>query len=497
MSSEPHGALRLAEGSVHNARVSPTDDILDALAGLRASSTAGDASLDSAGLQTIAAWSARELVVADEQSRAHWNSRDAYAPVCAAMDRSGSPLATALASLGPDGYSRERAVARLAADPRSDAGRLIALRTSDAVEEVRDRAWRAMTWRTAVDQALVIVPVLVRVSRRQRGADGLDRYSTMFDQVHDRPLWNVLLDHPDRDTQRWAHSIALSGGHIDPQQALQRLATVTDQWLVIRLVRVVCESQDVTAQQAMLTSRRSIAQAMALMVVPDEVLLEATIREALVHRTVRVREAASYRATLRGMDIPAILRAAWKDDHNPRALQYSAEKGTTYALSDLRGWMRDPDPRVRAVAVELLAFSTPDPSDIEVLFALLDDADPGLVSSAVRALIAVAGLWPYQRAASLWTTADAAKRRALWRLLSRRRGWDRVRAGLLAAADPDAELRVRGREDLDSWARYDAACMWSDPSAEQAADIAAGLPAADISWMARDVISFRGTTVRG
>lgn len=482
---------------MHNARVSITQGVLDALAGLRASATAGDASLESAGLQTIAAWSARELVLADEQSRAHWNSRDAYAPVCAAMDRSGSPLATALASLGPDGYSRERAVARLAADPRCDAGRLIALRTSDAVQEVRDRAWRAMAWRTAVDQALAIVPVLVRISGRQRGTDGLDRYSAMFDQVHDRPLWSVLLNHPDRGTQRWAHSMALSGGHIDPQQALQRLTTVNDQWLVIRLVRVVCESQDVAAQQAMLTSRRSIAQAMALMVVPEEVLPEATIRSALAHRTARVREAASYRATLRGMDILAILRAAWEGDHNPRALQYSAEKGATYALNDLRGWMRDPDPRVRAVAVELLAYSSPEPSDIESLFALLDDADPGLVNSAARALIAVDGMWPYQRAVCLWTTADAAKRRVLWRLLRRRGGWDRVRAGLLAAADPDAELRARGREDLDSWARYNAACLWSDPTAEQAADIAAGLPAADISWTAREVIGFRGTTARG
>lgn len=482
---------------MHNALVSPTDQFLETLAELRTSATAGDASLESAGLQTIAAWSPRELVMADEQSRAHGNSRDAYAPVCAVMDRSGSALATALASLGPDGYSRERAVARLAADPRCTAGRLIALRTGDAVEEIRDRAWRAMAWRTAVDQAVEVVPVLVRLSGRQRGADGLGRYAAMFDQVNDRPLWNVLLDHSDRDTQRWAYSIALSGGHIDPQQAVQRLATVTDQWLVIRLVRIVCESQDVAAQQALLTSRRSIAHAMALMVVPDEVLPEATICEALVHRTARVREAASHRASLRGLDILAILRAAWEHDHNPKALRYSAEKGTTFALDDVRGWMRDPDPPVRAVAVGFLAYSSPEPSDIESLFALLDDADPGLVNSAARALIAVDGMWPYQRAARLWTTADPAKRRVLWRLLRRRGGWDRVRAGLLAAADPDAELRARGREDLDSWARYDAARMWSDPTAEQAADIAAGLPAADISWMAREVISFRGTTVRG
>jgi hypothetical protein len=477
--------------------VSPTKRILETLGGLRTSAISTDASLESAGLQTIAAWSARELVMADEQSRAHGSSRDAYAPVSAVMDRSGNALATALASLGPDGYSRERAVARLAADPRCDAGRLIALRTSDAVEEIRDRAWRAMAWRTAVDQAVEIVPVLVRLSGRQRGADGLDRYAAMFDQVNDRPLWNVLLDHPDRDTQRWAHSIALSGGHIDPQQAVQRLATVTDQWLVIRLVRVVCESQDVAAQQALLTSRRSIAHAMALMVVPDEALPDATICEALVHRTARVREAASYRASLRGLDISAILRAAWEHDHNPTALRYSAERGTTFALSDVRGWMRDPDPRVRAVAVELLAFSAPEPSDIESLFALLNDADPGLVNSAARALIAVDGMWPYQRAACLWTTADAAKRRVLWRLLRGRGGWDRVRAGLLAAADPDPELRARGREDLDSWARYDAPCLWSDPTSEQAADIAVGLPAADINWTAREVIGFRGTTVRG
>lgn len=69
-------------------------------------------------------------------------------------------------------------MARLAADPGCGAGRLIALRTSDAVEEIRDRAWRAMAWRTAVDQAVEIVPVLVRLL------------------LHDGPRHNLTLSLP-------------------------------------------------------------------------------------------------------------------------------------------------------------------------------------------------------------------------------------------------------------------------------------------------------------
>lgn len=475
----------------HNALVLSAREMVDQLAQLRDDAVSWRRSDQESGLKIVASWNDAELILADERSRvAYWTVGRSYQQVARRMDRGGRPLATMIASMSPDGFARERALVRLVGDPSPLAGRLIAVRTSDAVDEVREQAWRAMAGRTAVDQANAIVPILVRLSGRLRAAGGLARYAAMFEQVHRRPLWGLLLEHPDRPTRRWAFSTALISDHIDAQQALRWLAATTDQWLIGRLARSVSESKDDAAKRALLTSHHGSARAIAIVAVPDEALSDATLREALLHRTARVREAASYRATRRGMDVSAIYRAAWQEDHNPRALKCAAQQGTDFALDDLRHWIRDSDPRVRAVVAELLAQADPDAGDVDLLFEMLDD-EPGPASAAIRALKALDFGWPYSRGAALWATADAAKRLKLWRLLSSRGGWDRVRADLHAASGPDLQLRNQSLADLRGWWQYSSARMWRDPTPEQAAEISADLQRVTIAEPIREVITLR------
>lgn len=466
------------------------DRILDEL---RQAAVSDSVDKEHVGLRVIRSWEATALLLADERSRTMywWPEAQPEAAVVKAMDRGGRALATWLASIGRDGYARERAVMRLALDPEAAAGRLIALRVGDPVEQVRVRAWKALEARLDSEQALAIGPVLLRLSGRLRAAAAITRYAAMFSEHQRKPLWGVLLDNPDRDMRRWAFASALRSGGIDPHEAVQLLRHERDQWVAGRLAGSVIGSVDLAAMKQLLTSRHAVARALAIGSLPDGALPDAAIEGGLFDRAAKVREAAKYRASNRGLDARPIYRRAWEEGHDPRALRGAAECGEKFAPGDLRIYASDPDPRVRATAVELLAGEDLDRSDVELLFGLLDDPDPGPAGMAVRALTAHDASWPYQQAATLWATPNVGKRRRVWRLLSRRGGWDRVRADLLAISDPDLEISNQGRFDLEAWRQFAAARMWHRPTADQYDEIIDALTRTQVGQKVREAIEFR------
>jgi hypothetical protein len=130
-------------------------------------------------------------------------------------------------------------------------------------------------------------------------------------------------------------------------------------------------------------------------------------------------------------------------------------------------------------------------ADVEQLFRILDDPHPSPASKAVRALLSADSLWSYDQAATLWEKAIPAKRGRLLRLLRGRGGWDRVRADLLAASDPDLAVSGQGQSDLESWSQFAAARMWQGPSDDQLWDIKNALPVAQIWHELRQAIEFR------
>lgn len=155
-----------------------------------------------------------------------------------AMSRGGR-LASWLASLGRDGYARERAVRRLSSDPDLGADRLIAVRVSDPVEQVRDQAWAALQPRCDTERAAVVVPVLVRLSARVRAASAMERYADIFLSREGQPLWSVLLGSSDRGARRWAFDAAIAAGGIEPGLAVDLLPGEVDQWVVGRLAAMI------------------------------------------------------------------------------------------------------------------------------------------------------------------------------------------------------------------------------------------------------------------
>lgn len=113
---------------------------------LRKAAVSGVDDEGSAGLASMGSWDARQLLLADQRSRATswWRADEPEVSVTKVMDDRGARLATWLASMGRDGFARERAVIRLAVEPGLDADRLLALRADDPVELVRVRAWKAL-----------------------------------------------------------------------------------------------------------------------------------------------------------------------------------------------------------------------------------------------------------------------------------------------------------------------------------------------------------------
>lgn len=463
------------------------------LAELRLKAISGDSEDEAAGLLTVRSRDARELLLADERSRppAWWLPGEPTAGVAALMDGEGRRLATWLASMARDGFARERAMARLTLEPGPDVDRLIALRLDDPVEAVRLRAWEALRFRLSAAQGVRIAPILVRLSGRLRSAGAMARYAAEFGRRLGAPLWEVLLDHTDWDSRRWAFDAALSAGGIGPHGALESLAGEADQWVVKRLVEVIAGSGDVEMLGRLLASHHAPARAAAVSSLPDPALGDLAIESALFDRAATVRAAARDRAAARGIAVGALYRRVWDERRDPRALRGAAECGERFDLGDLRAYTSDPDPRVRSIAVALLSREDLDQGDVGRLFSLLDDPSPGPVNRAVRALAGCYWLWSYRQVADSWQSAATPKRRRLWRLLSGRGGWDRVRADLLAASDVEREVRGLGLADLQAWLQHAAAHMWHAPTDEQLDDVRLLLATAEIPSELREAIEFR------
>ncbi|RRD42017.1 hypothetical protein [Buchananella hordeovulneris] len=380
-----------------------------------------------------------------------------------------------------DGWVRQAAVEALAARPGPAADRLLALRATDHVPQVRRAAWEALAARRSVAQADAVVPVLVALRHRRTAADALARYAELVADVLVGPLWAGFLAHPERAVRRWAVLSQLTAG-IDAPQALQQLARERDSLLARALTEVAC--QDPQAAPQLLTARRAVGRCRALQVVADDQLPADRLAALLLDRSALVRRRAAYRAERRGWQPRDWYRARWEEQHDPRALAGLLEAGGTIPRTTAHQLLRVGSTIERRLALRALARAGIARADLGLLWPLLTGA---VAPAAVRAL-AGAGCWGWDDLAGRWQGASSVGRRRVWRLLVSRRGWSEVRAHLLAATDP--ALAHLGAAGLATWARHRAHRMFQSPTPTERADIARLLAAADISPRLRAEVAF-------
>ncbi|MDO5093743.1 MAG: hypothetical protein Q4D79_10040 [Propionibacteriaceae bacterium] len=388
---------------------------------------------------------------------------------------------TVLAAMASSGYLREAATRRLADDPTPVATRALALRTTDHVASVRRVARAALAARAEYRTLWGAMPLLLRLSRRVNG--NLDWFLAAEASGGRTQPGRLLTSHPDRLTRRWgfAHS------DLDAVEALRLLHGERDQHVVATLVGIVVGTGKQTYIVRLLTARQSRAREAAILALPAERFRAPELRRMLLDKAARVRAAACVKLSQRGESAAEVYRELWHEGRAPRALAGLVSYGTL-PLDEVRPLLTDSDYRIRRAALRLLQQHSMGDGDVALLWQRFDLASgPPEDKHIAWVLATVAHRWDYEELLRRWPDASRQRRLMLWQLGTQRGGWDRVRASLLAATDPDLLIRGAGINRLRTgWAR-----LWQDPDKAQLADLHRLLPQANLPHELRHDLEWR------
>ncbi|MGI4895128.1 MAG: hypothetical protein ACRYF3_08460, partial [Janthinobacterium lividum] len=380
--------------------------VRDSLADMIEATSRSDNDSGSARERSAVWWSALapdDLVRLDDHARTGWpwNSPPWCKLGVTPDDLLADGVVAALASLHPDGRVRQRAVGVLAGATHPLSTALLALRMVDHVASVRADASTALAARTSLEEAAVVLPVLLVVSGRALGAAALTHY---VEHVRARSGGlRVLLglrDHTDRRTRRWVFTTCLRADLLSVSDLLRAAQDPHDQFIRRTAVDQLAEpvrQVEWSAVRTLLSGHYADGRAAAVAVLPDEEFTDADLTGALVDRSPRVCEAARGRARRRGIDAAAVYRALLDDRDIPSAQVVACLAGLT-AVDEGRGlavvvpYLDDPVPSVRAAAVRAVAVRAEPREVVARIGPLLLDRSPQVTGAAARSLSTVP-LW--------------------------------------------------------------------------------------------------------
>lgn len=417
-------------------------------------------------------WNARELVAAQD-ARGLW-------PGITRVEGSGIGAAWLL-GLSRDGRCREAAVVRMSADPSPLTDRILGLLLADHVGPIRDRAWHVASARFQPRCAATVLPVLVALKARRSGAAALERYCSLIEAELGVDAWQLAWLSDDVATRVWAVDRWLAS---DPPLAeiLTRLHTEPEQRVASRYVRHLARTAHSADAEALLASTAPRVRVIGVWLAQDPTA--AGVDALLADRSRAVRRAAQRRLSADGTDVADFYRRWWRSDRAPRALKGMAETGAQLDRAEVVELIRADAQETAASAVGLLGSGALQGDDVALLGELL--SRPRLAAPA-SGVLRRSG-WDFDALAPLWADAGPSLRMRLTRVLGSRPGWDRVRAGLLATADP--ELRATGVDLLKSATALNSPHR-REPTPRQRADLESLLPAAELPLPLRQAIEER------
>lgn len=468
-------AVRLAEGT-------PLRDALD-----MADPTAWTA-LD-AGVRQVS-WDAQARVWMPA-----WEETEGGRVLAGAL-RSGRALTEeqlAIALCHREGRVRAAALWRAAAYPGLLP--LVVVRCADWASPVREQARRRLVQLLDAEAAVRLMPVILRVGRRDRG-DFAPELAAGLLRGAPRETLAPLYTAPDRATRRYAYRLAVEEGFLSPA-ALARAAARDPDTVVqslcadAALAAMAAGEGNTTAAPADVADVRGEGggagpdaglradQRAHGSAVPDpayddvlEPLLAArgpraraagvtALRRAglpergvgfLGDRAGVVRACARYVVRQGGMDpLPWYReRCARPDGLPPGAVIGLAECGERADAESLWPLLAHPEPGVRARAVAGLRLL--DAVDVRRVRPLLDDPAPGVVREVTAALLPSAGSFDADRLMERLAVAEPRQVRvAAFRLLHAHSGLGRLRASVALVDDPDDRLRHWARQSVQRW----------------------------------------------
>ncbi|MEV2268647.1 hypothetical protein [Nonomuraea africana] len=407
-----------------------------------------------------------------------------------AVHQMSNPLAVALAACARDGRARRRAVGHPAMRTDVRLFPVLAIRTTDWAEPVRERALNVLgevLARADAATLVAVVPVSVRLGGRGRGGRIMEMVRDALRRADDETL-RLVRGCADLRGRRLAFDVALEAGRMDRRQltaAALRESDIISRTRCAQLLAaqaIARDQPDLVAELLAATSARVRVEALTALV-----RLGRTEHGAgfLGDDAAMVRLTAQWAVRRGGGDPAELYRRRLAGSGSRGLLAGLGDCGTSADAGLVVPYLRDARPRVRAEAVRTLRRL-----DAEVdVAALLEDPAPMVVRNVVDTLRASGGGVPVER---LWALLGAGRprhvRRAAHRLLARRDAWARIKADLLLAGDPDELLSGHARADLDNWCRRDLAHTYHRCPAElrrELEDLLTGVEAAVGSENAR------------
>ncbi|MEV5009554.1 hypothetical protein [Streptomyces sp. NPDC055692] len=379
-----------------------------------------------------------------------------------------SLLGLTVAAFHSDGHVREAAVACLAELDDTPAVPALALRASDWVPQVRDRARAALERRLAEPSGAALVAaaaVALALRDRREGRWLAERVETVLREGPDE-LLTAALAAPDRLTRRTAYLTALDAGRLDLEQMFHAAEHDDDLPTRIRCAEAAVKTAvavgTVDRVRPLLSSGTARVRAEAVHVLAREGdITPATV--ALADRNPIVRAVAQ--AALRCAESdPAVQyrRLVTTSRPEPGAIAGLGETGTADDAVLVAAWLEHPRPRARAEAVRALRrLGAADP---EPLFAMLTDPSGAVTRQVTIALRPWTSRLDLPRLRQLLTACNPQHIRvAAYRLLHERDTWTRLLVDLELVADPSPPMRNRARGDIATWLAREAATTYSMP----------------------------------
>jgi hypothetical protein len=415
------------------------------------------------GLTWLATLPGRYLIALDTVARVDLGYDGPPIPVRPDPEES-TGLGAVLASLYRDGRVRERALPHLPADL---AARFLALRTADHVPQIRERA-RSLLFALPPDPAALEVLLLAR--RHPLHTSPIYDYAARLtvDQ-----LAAVRAVTTDRVQRRWAFQHSLSTGALTLEE-LKAAAVDADQWVRVRCADALAQRADAGLAPSLLTSRYAATRVAALLRLPDELLSDAQLEDALFDRSARVRELAQWRDRRRGGDPAKTYRDLAAADEPVVASRSTGlvcglfETGKASELPVMVRYLTHERPRVRLVAVKAVAAWTDGADRARLLGPMLLDPSTKVAGAAARALGTLPRVLTDEFTEAAWASDQPWSRRVAVQAEYARGPWYVLEAILRLIGDPDPGLAHEGRSMLPIWHRS-APNGWPSPDGEQKA----------------------------
>ncbi|GAB7107917.1 hypothetical protein JCM4814A_62310 [Streptomyces phaeofaciens JCM 4814] len=375
--------------------------------------------------------------------------------IVAALVRERRPLTEAqlaLALCHRDGRIRWAALGRAAEHPGLLP--LVVVRCSDWVPQVREPARRLLAETLDAGTAVRLLPLILRVGRRDRGDFATGLATALLRTAPPRTL-APLYTHDDRAARRYAHRLAVDEGLLSPAELARTAArdsdTVVQSLCADAALAALADGAHGDVLEPLLAARGPRARSAGVTALRRAGRPERAV-EFLSDRSGLVRACARYVVRQHGGDPSAWYRERCADPAgvSPGAVLGLAECGERQDAVLLWPLLRHPAAAVRAGAVAGLR--TLDVTDIARLLPSLDDPSPAVVRRATLSLLPSAGsldTGPLTRRTG--TGWPPHVRIAAFRLLKAHSVPARLRTAVALADDENDRLRTLARRSLRDW----------------------------------------------